>query len=187
MGIMSIALFRKKEDPAEKVERAVSEAMKEVATSNDTGRKLQPVKQHETITQRHRIAIEHTKRELDMRTNNNNEEMERLTREYNELMGKLESDNKEYALSIKAMNASLDVFDEAEKKVPIAQSLWDRVQAEGKTIELVRQMFEQSIGEHPNDTYAAFADHLGWNREDAKALAFALAFSDGKERQTNVA
>lgn len=186
---MSLAIFRKKDSVHDQAEKALATAMNEVEKTADDGRKLQAIKRSESITERHRMAMEHTKRELNTRVTTNEEEMDRLTREYNERMDLLKGDNSEYALSLRALDAAISVFEEAtiRKAVPTSQSLWDRVQADGKTIELVKQMFDQAFKDHPNDGYAAFADQLGWSREDAKALAYALAYTETQAEKKNVA
>lgn len=179
---MSIALFRKKDEPKEDAyahaERAMSQALAEINVQEEPIQKG-PVL---TISQKHKVSVERAVADVEGRILRNEHEMERITSEYNRVMGKIKDDNNEYSLSLKAMNASLAVFLEAEEQARLlTASTQDLVQralseVEGRTTEKLREMWAQAHVDDAADPYRAFADQLNWKREDAKALAYAITY-----------
>lgn len=172
--MLSILFSRKKEENDELYAQSITvQAIQAVEADlkKETAKEAEPV----SITQRHRTAIEKGIRNVEERLFLNHEEMERLTNEYNLIMSKIRSDNAEYELSLRAMNASIAIFDENVKK-GVDDLLERAFLSQGLRLKDLQAMWSQSLVDNPTDPYAAFADHLGWSREDAENLAFRLSY-----------
>lgn len=70
----------------------------------------------ESITKRHRTVLENAARDIQNKINQNTNELIRLEAEYLRKANAIQSDNKEFDLSLRALNASLKIYQEAEIK-----------------------------------------------------------------------
>ena len=74
----------------------------------------------ESITKRHRAVLSNALKDIQNKIIQNNAELDRLQEEYFRRTSEIKSDNDEYSLSLRALEASIEVFEKEEKQIPKA-------------------------------------------------------------------